>query len=211
MVRSIKGISLPMALIVGALMALAAWAALVGPAQAQEVGVELKVGTVEAKAGATGEVGVTIAINGVEATVKDWDLAVTYDPAVITVSSCTGGEVTSAGTIAITGTDAVGVSEATLATCSFTAVAAAGTCTDMNLTVNSLTSITTPENVVLVPSATAGEVCIVAADPVAVPQTGGAPTSGGNTDSTLWLLTAGLVVMLAGGGAWVLARAGREN
>ena len=136
MARNTKATSVLMALVVGALVALAAWAAMTGPAQAQGIEAEIIVTSVEVEPGATGEFKVDLAITGGDIGV--WNFDVAYDPAVITVNSCTGGTVVTAGTISVEGSDPAGVSSGPLATCSFTAIGAAGLCSDLTLTVSSL-------------------------------------------------------------------------
>ncbi len=216
MVRSLKGSWLPMALVASALIALAAWAALAGPAHADAN--HVSAGTVTVEPGASGSVDITA-----EAPADDlgaWNIDIDYDDAVITVDSCDEGSVGlnlcndafGATTVRIVGADAGGADGAlTMATINFTAVGDAGDCTDLTVTVIQFAD---PEGNETSPKMTNGEVCIEVAatpeptaeptvTPAAPPPTGGAPASG--SDTAAYLLGA-LGLAAIAGGAFVVSR-----
>ncbi len=172
---------------------------------------------------------VTIELTATADGVVSYSFDFAYDPAQLEATDCTSGF----GVCTLNNVSQIHMSGAKLAagagingdvalgTITFKALGAEGT--TVNVTSNALTQrmtdvlgerfsgTTIPAGVITITAPTAAPVAMLAI-PLAVPATGGAPgTSSAN--SMAWLLaSAGLVIVAAtGGGAWVLARDGREN
>ncbi len=165
--------------------------------------------------------------------IGNWEFEITYDPADLGTPVCTpiqggtGCEVNpggATGIIRVAGsTGIVAGLEGTVVLVSITADAGvdAGECSD--LTISLVTSFQDGDGEDFdSPALGAGEICVEAeaeetdaptdaptATPASVPQTGGAPGAS-SANSMAWLLAAAGLTVVAGG-AWVLARAGREN
>ncbi len=163
--------------------------------------------------------------------IGNWEFEITYSVADLGTPVCTpiegGCEVNPGGTpgiIRVAGaTGIVAGLEGTVLLARITADAGvdAGECSD--LTISSVTSFQDGDGEDFdSPALGAGQICVKAeaeetdaptdaptATPASVPQTGGAPGAS-SANSMAWLLAAAGLTVVAGG-AWVLARAGREN
>lgn len=223
MVGTLKGSWLPMVLVASALVALAAWAALAGPAHADANHVTAGSVTVDN----TGDSStVEIRAEAPADALGAWNIDVSYDDAVITVDGCTVPGIAvcnpafvSGETVKLTGAAAPGLTgDNLLATISFTAVGAAGECTDLTVVVNQFVDGTEQANETD-PSITDGEVCVAeaatdaptdapTATPADLPDTGGAPASGSNAAAYL-LGIIGLAVIASG--AFVVSRMRRTE
>lgn len=219
-----KGTWLPMVLVASALIALAAWAALAGPALADDAN-HVSAGSVTVEPGASGSV--DISADAPDGDLGAWNIDVDYDSAVISVDSCDEGSIGlnlcndafGPTTVRIVGADAGGADGAlTMATINFTAVGAVGDCTDLTVTVIQFADPTGNETD---PTVTNGEVCIEDAavetdapepDPTAtpadLPDTGGALAGGSNSAAYL-LGILGLAVIASG--AFVVSRTRRTE
>ena len=169
---------------------------------------------------------VTIELTATADGVVSYNFDFAYDPAQLEATDCTSGfgictldnvsQIHMSGAKLAAGAGING--DVTLGTITFKAVGAEATA--VNVTSNAFTQrvtdflgdefsgTTIPAGVITITAPTA-PVDALTADPIAVPATGGAPgTSSAN--SMAWLLAAAGLTIVAGG-AWVLARAGREN
>lgn len=180
MVRSITGSKLPLALVASALVALAAWAAVVGIAHAANA---VSADSVTVEPGASGSANVNAEAPANE--LGAWEIDITYDPAVITVDSCDAGSVglnlcsvdqVAENTVRVVGADAGGATgdDIVLATINFTAVGDDGDCTDLTVTVNQFADVDSQETN---PSSTDGEVCIETPTPTPTPAPTASPTT----------------------------------
>lgn len=223
MVRSIQGSKLPLALVASALVALAAWAAIVGVASAAG---SVSAGSATVEPGASGSVTVDASATDLGA----WEIDIVYDPAVITVDGCTEGAVglnlcsvdlVAENTVRVVGASTSGSDgDVVLATIDFTAVGDEGDCTDLAVTVNQFADTGSEE---LNPSATDGEICIETPTPTpsptpapteaptptpapsSLPDTGGTPDAGSSSNMAAYLLgILGLAVV--GGGVFAVSR-----
>lgn len=228
MVRSLKGSSLPLALVVGALIALAAWAALAGPAHAAPNSVA--VGDATVAPGGSG----TVAVSAEAPADKlgAWDIHVAYDADELQIDGCVeaavGANFCNAafadGIVAVVGAATTGATGAfDLATISFTALGADGECTDLTITVNTFAD-GTPEATETDPTVSNGEVCVevpatdtpaptaaptASPTPAELPDTGGTPTSGSSNTAAYLLGVLGLAVIASG--AFVVSRMRRTE
>lgn len=225
MVRSIQGSWLPLALVASALVALAAWAAVIGVASAAN---SVSAGSATVVPDGSGSVDVTASAPA--AGLGAWEIDIVYDPAVITVDSCDEGSVglnlcsvdlVADNTVRVVGADAGGADgDLTLATINFTAVGEDGDCGDLSVTVNQFADTESQETN---PSASDGEVCIEAPTPTpeptaapteaptatpapsALPPTGGTPDAGSSSNMAAYLLgILGLAVV--GSGVFAVSR-----
>ncbi len=173
---------------------------------------------------ATVEPGGTVTIN-VTATAEDlgaYRVDVQYDSSLVTATECTSShgacsiDTIASDTVRLNGSNLNGITgdDVVLGTITFLAGSAEGTA-DLDVDADTLV-LADADTEDLTVTATDGAITIAVpataaptATPGSVPNTGGAPgTSSAN--SMAWLLAAaGLVVV--SGGAWALARAGREN
>ena len=211
------------AAVIAALLAAVATVAFLGVASAQSV-TGLIIGSGEAEPEAELEIEVEAKADGLGA----YTLDILYDSTKVEAKACTStdGACTidqiGPGIVRIEGTNVAGVTgdAAVLGAITFKCGPNEGT---SSLTLDSsslvLEDIQGGALVLSGDAVTAGTINCVAvaaataaptAAPAAVPSTGGAPGSS-SSNSMAWLLAAGLVFMLAGGGAWVLARGGRER
>ncbi len=175
--RSLKGSWLPLALVAGALVALAAWASLAGLAHAGANSVTAE--TVTVPPGGSGTIQITA-----EAPANDlgaWEIDVEYHSGAITVTGCEAGSVgmnlcddtfvepdmfpPEPGKVRVAGDDANGASgELVLATISFVSVVGGvfptqDGCAEISVTVNQFAD---PAGRETNPSVTNGKVCIQA-------------------------------------------------
>ena len=161
--------------------------------------------------------------------IGNWEFEITYDVAELGTPVCTpikgGCEVNPGGAPGIIrvagaeGSTAGLTGTVTLVTITADAGVDAGQCSD--LTISSVTKFQDQDaEDIADPSKVPGQICVAAAatdaptdaptaTPASVPQTGGAPGAS-SANSMAWLLAAAGLTVVAGG-AWVLARAGREN
>lgn len=223
MVRSIQGSWLPLALVASALVALAAWAAIIGIASAAG---SVAAGSTTVEPGASGTVDVTASATDLGA----WEIDVVYDPAVVTVDGCTEGAVglnlcsvdlVADNTIRVVGASTSGSDgDVVLATIAFTAVGEDGDCTDLSVTVNQFADTESEE---LGPTSADGEICIETPTPTpeptaapteaptdtpapsSLPDTGGTPDAGSSSNMAAYLLgILGLAVV--GSGVFAVSR-----
>ena len=187
-----------------------------GSARAQSIS-DLVVGTVTVEP----EASVTVNITGTTEGLGSYRVDIQYDPALVTATECTSAygvcsiDAVDTNTVRVNGSDLSGITgdDVVLGTITLTAGDTEGVAALTVVGATLVLSDTVGE--VLTITAANGSITIAAAPEAtataaAVPASGGAPgTSGSN--STAWLLAVGLVVMFAGGGAWVIARAGRRN
>lgn len=164
------------------------------------------------------EESVTVNITGTAEGLAAYRLDIAYDSTKMSATGCTSGfgtcsnDVIGPGIVRVEGGSESGITgdDVLLGTITFLAGPNEGT---VPLTIQA-SVLTDAAGGTLATVTTSGSITIVAATPTAtaaaVPQSGGDPGTS-SSDSMAWLLAAGLVVMFAGGGAWVLARAGREN
>ena len=163
----------------------------------------------------------TISVTGTTDDLGSYRVDVGYDSTLVTATECSSNygvcsiDTVATDTIRVNGSNLAGIdgTDVVLGTITFLAGSAEGTAA---LTVDGTTQVlsdTTGET--LTATATNGAITIATgtvaptATPGSVPNTGGAPgTSSAN--SMAWLLAATGLATVAGG-AWVLARAGREN
>jgi hypothetical protein len=229
MVRSIQGSRLPLALVASALVALAAWAAIVGVAHAVNA-VSVDSATVEPDASGSVNVNAEAPGNGLGA----WNIDVVYDPEVITVDSCDEGSVglnlcsvdqVADNTVRVVGADAGGAEgDLVMATINFTAVGADGDCTDLTVTVNQFAD---PDSEETDPSVSDGEICIAAATPTptpvpatptpttaasptpapsALPDTGGSADDGSSSSNMAAILLGILGLAVVGSGVFAVSK-----
>ena len=231
--RSLKGSWLPLALVGGALVALAAWASLAGLAHAGANSVTAE--TVTVPPGGSGTIQITA-----EAPANDlgaWEIDVEYHSGAITVTGCEAGSVgmnlcddtfvepnvfpPGPGKVRVAGDDANGASgELVLATISFVSVVGGvfptqDGCAEISVTVNRFAD---PAGNETNPSVTNGKVCFQeatpeptaapTATPAGIPDTGGPPASG--SDIAAYLLGA-FGLALAASGALVVSRMRRRE
>ena len=187
-----------------------------GSARAQSVA-DLVVGTVTVAPNET----VTVSVTGTTDGLGSYRVDVAYDSTLIEATECTSdygvcsiNEVAD-DTVRINGTDLAGITgdDVVLGTITFLAgpdegvvpLAVVASTLVLSDTAGEVLTVVASEGSITV--AAAAEATATAA---AVPASGGPPGSS-SANSMAWLLAAGLVVMFAGGGAWVMARAGRRN
>jgi hypothetical protein len=205
------------AAVAAAILATVAALAFLGIARAASVS-DLTVGS------ATVEPGGTVTIN-VTATTDDlgsYRVDVGYDSTLVTATECTSNhgvcsiDTIATDTVRLNGSNLAGIdgTDAVLGTITFLAGSTEGVA---DLEVDATTQVlsdTTGET--LTATAVDGAITIATAPtaaptatPGSVPNTGGAPGTS-STSSMVWLLAAAGLAVVAGG-AWVMARAGREN
>ena len=203
-----------------AILATVAALAFLGTASAQSVS-DLTVGS------ATVEPGGTVAIS-VTATADDlgaYRVDVGYDSELVTATECTSAngvcsiDVVASDTVRINGSDLGGITgdDVVLGTITYLAGSAEGvadlpvdaTTLVLSDTVGDTLTVTPTDGAITIATATPAPTDAPTATPAAVPQTGGAPGAS-SANSMAWLLAAAGLTVVAGG-AWVLARAGREN
>ena len=200
-----------------AILATVAALAFLGIARAASVS-DLTVGSATVAPAGT----VTINVTGTTDDLGSYRVDVGYDSTLVTATECTSNhgvcsiDTIATDTVRLNGSNLAGITGAdvVLGTITFLAGSSEGTAA---LTVDATTQVlsdTTGETLTV--TATNGAITIATpatdaptATPGSVPNTGGAPgTSSAN--SLAWLLAATGLAIVAGG-AWVLARAGREN
>jgi hypothetical protein len=212
------------AIAAAALALLVAWFAVVGGAHAADGAVAISPASQTVAPGGT--VSVNVSATAPAANLGAWDLNVTYDPAVLSFTTCDSDISTSCtgsqGTIRIAGaaTSQAGLTGTqNLGTLHFNVVGAAGTSSTLGITItdfadgpaNSVTPATTNGSVtVAAPTPTPSPAPTASPTPVpsTLPQTGGNPSNGSSSAVTWLLVAAGLVVV--SGGAWAVSRARRE-
>ena len=199
--------------------------AFLGIARAQSVS-DLTVGSATVAPGGT----VTINVTGTVDSLGAYRVDVQYDSTLVTATECTSAhgvcsiDVQADNTVRLNGSiSPPGLSgdDAVLGTITFLAGSTEG---EADLTVDTTTlvvaddegndlSVTPTNGSITIATPTATPVPSVTAAPTAtpgtLPQTGGAPADNG-ISTMIWLLAATGLVVVAGG-AWALARAGREN
>ncbi len=166
----------------------------------------------------------TVMIN-VTATTDDlgsYRVDVGYDSTLVTATECTSSngvcsiDVVASDTVRINGSNLAGImgDDVVLGTITFLAGSSEGVA-DLNVdaatqvlsdTVGDTLTVTATDGAITIATAPTDA---PTATPGAPPATGGAP-SASSTNSLAWLLAASGLAIVAGG-AWVLARAGREN
>lgn len=166
----------------------------------------------------------TVMIN-VTATTDDlgsYRVDVGYDSTLVTATECTSSngvcsiDVVASDTVRINGSNLAGITgdDVVLGTITFLAGSSEGVA-DLNVdaatqvlsdTVGDTLTVTATDGAITIATAPTDA---PTATPGAPPATGGAP-SASSTNSLAWLLAASGLAIVAGG-AWVLARAGREN
>jgi hypothetical protein len=203
-----------------AILATVAALALLGVARAASVS-DLTVGS--ATVGLGGEV--TISVTATADELGSYRVDVGYDSTLVTATKCMSAEgecsidAVASDTVRMNGSSLSGITgtDMLLGTITFVSDGPEGTAA---LTVDTATLVVTDiDNEPLTVTPTDGVITIVAATPTpsasptatpaVVPETGGAPGASG-TNSISWLLAATGLAAVAGG-AWVLARAGREK
>ncbi|MCH7484666.1 MAG: hypothetical protein IIA90_05900 [Chloroflexi bacterium] len=204
------------AAVAAAILATVAALAFLGIALAASVS-DLTVGSATVAPGGT----VTINVTATTDDLGSYRVDVGYNSSLVTATECTSAngvcsiDVIASDTVRINGSNLAGITgdDVVLGTITFLAGSSEGTAA---LTVDATTQVLSDtEGATLTVTATNGAITIETATdtptatPGAVPATGGAPgTSSAN--SMAWLLAAAGLAIVAGG-AWVLARAGREN
>ncbi len=219
------------AAVVAAILATVAALAFLGIASAASVG-DLTVGS------ATVEPDGTVTIN-VTATTDDlgsYRVDVGYDGALVTATECTSGhgacsiDVIAPDTVRINGSNLAGITgdDVVLGTVTFLAGSSEGTAALILDPSSLILTDTEGEDILFATTlpVVSGAITIAAATetaapaapaaptatPGAVPATGGAPGTSSATSMAWLLAAAGLVIVsVAGGGAWVMARAGRKS
>ena len=205
---------------VAAVLAGVAALAFLGIARAASVS-DLTAGSATVEPG--GEV--TISVTATADELGSYRVDVGYDSTLVTATECTSAEgecsidAVASDTVRMNGSSLSGITgtDTQLGTITFVSVGPLGTAA---LTVDTSTLVVTDtDNEPLTVTPTDGVITIVAATPAptasptatpaAVPETGGAPGASG-ANSMAWLLAATGLAVVAGG-AWVLARACREN
>ena len=199
-----------------AILATVAALAFVGIARAASVS-DLTVGSATVAPAGTVTINVTATVDDLGA----YGVNVEYDSTLVTATECSSNhgacsiDAVATDTVRINGSNLAGIDgdDVVLGTITFLAGSTEGTAA-LTAAVDTLsdsegTTLTvTPTDgaiTIATPAATASPT----ATPATVPQTGGTPgTSSAN--SMAWLLAATGLAIVAGG-AWVLARAGREN
>ncbi|MDO8614307.1 MAG: cohesin domain-containing protein [Dehalococcoidia bacterium] len=212
-----------------ALLVVAGWLALTGAAQAAAN--SLSVSPAAATVAPGGTVEVTIAAEAPSGGLGGWTLNVTYDPAVVTPTASSGRSNVNLAlgpdTIGISGFETSGLTGAVeLAKITFTAAGAAGTSSDVDVSIatggwtaptgdpTTNPTITGGTITVAVPAATpTASASPVPATPTAtvakVPVVGGAPSSDGGS-SVLPLVLAAVGLAAVAGAAWAVTRGRRE-
>ncbi len=200
-----------------AILATVAALAFLGIARAASVS-DLTVGSATVEPGGT----VTISVTATVDELGSYRADVGYDSNLVTATECTSAEgvcsidVIASNTVRLNGSKVSGLNGSIeLGTITFLSNGPEGTAA---LTVDTSTLVlsdtTGDEALTVTPTNGAITIAVAPTDaptatPAAVPQTGGAPGAS-SANSMAWLLAAvGLTVVA--GGAWVLARAGREN
>lgn len=203
-----------------AILATVAALAFLGIASAASVS-DLTVGSATVAPGDSVTIDVTATVDGV----GSYRVDVNFDESLVKATSCTSTNGVCAidteapvGTpvqLRMNGANLAGITgdDVVLGTITFEAVGDAGSVAALTVDADTLV-VSDVEGEILTVTATAGAITIEAAatpspTPAAVPKTGGAPGAS-STNSLAWLLAASGLVIVAGG-AWVLARAGREN
>lgn len=205
-----------------AILATVAALAFLGIASAASVS-DLTVGSATVAPGDSVTIDVTATVDGV----GSYRVDVNFDESLVKATSCTSTNGVCAidteapvGTpvqLRMNGANLAGITgdDVVLGTITFEAVGDAGSVAALTVDADTLL-VSDVEGETLTVTATAGAITIEAAatdaptaTPGAVPATGGAPGTS-STNSLAWLLAASGLVIVAGG-AWVLARAGREN
>ena len=203
-----------------AVLATVAAFALLGIARAASVS-DLTVGSATVELG--GEV--TISVTATADELGSYRVDVGYDSTLVTATECTSAEgecsidAVASDTVRMNGSSLSGITgtDTQLGTITFVPVGPLGTAAlivDASTLVvvdidNEPLTVTPTDGVITIVAATLSPTPSPTATPAVVPETGGAPGASG-TNSISWLLVAtGLAVV--SGGAWVLARAGRED
>ena len=206
-----------------AILATVAALAFLGSASAQSVS-DLTVGSATVEPGGT----VTISVTATVDELGSYRVDVGYDSTLVTATECTSADgvcsidVVASDTVRINGSNLAGITgdDVQLGTITFLSngpegVAALTVDTStlvLSDTVGDTLTVTPTDGAITIATATpapSDEPTATPAAPAAVPQTGGAPGAS-SANSMAWLLAAAGLTVVAGG-AWVLARAGREN
>ena len=206
-----------------AILATVAAIAFLGTASAQSVS-DLTVGSATVEPGGT----VTISVTATVDELGSYRVDVGYDSTLVTATECTSADgvcsidVVASDTVRINGSNLAGITgdDVQLGTITFLSngpegVAALTVDTStlvLSDTVGDTLTVTPTDGAITIATATpapSDEPTATPAAPAAVPQTGGAPGAS-SANSMAWLLAAAGLTVVAGG-AWVLARAGREN
>ena len=206
-----------------AILATVAALAFLGTASAQSVS-DLTVGSATVEPGGT----VTISVTATVDELGSYRVDVGYDSTLVTATECTSADgvcsidVVASDTVRINGSNLAGITgdDVQLGTITFLSngpegVAALTVDTStlvLSDTVGDTLTVTPTDGAITIATATpapSDEPTATPAAPAAVPQTGGAPGAS-SANSMAWLLAAAGLTVVAGG-AWVLARAGREN
>ncbi|MCI0886340.1 MAG: hypothetical protein J4N92_09160 [Chloroflexi bacterium] len=206
-----------------AILATVAALAFLGSASAQSVS-DLTVGSATVEPSGT----VTISVTATVDELGSYRVDVGYDSTLVTATECTSADgvcsidVVASDTVRINGSNLAGITgdDVQLGTITFLSngpegVAALTVDTStlvLSDTVGDTLTVTPTDGAITIATATpapSDEPTATPAAPAAVPQTGGAPGAS-SANSMAWLLAAAGLTVVAGG-AWVLARAGREN
>ncbi|MCI0817855.1 MAG: hypothetical protein J4N36_05780 [Chloroflexi bacterium] len=209
-----------------AILATVAALAFLGTASAQSVS-DLTVGSATVEPGGT----VTISVTATVDELGSYRVDVGYDSTLVTATECTSADgvcsidVVASDTVRINGSNLAGITgdDVQLGTITFLSngpegVAALTVDTStlvLSDTVGDTLTVTPTDGAITIATATPAPsdeptaTPAAPAAPAAVPQTGGAPGAS-SANSMAWLLAAAGLTVVAGG-AWVLARAGREN
>ena len=209
-----------------AILATVAALAFLGSASAQSVS-DLTVGSATVEPGGT----VTISVTATVDELGSYRVDVGYDSTLVTATECTSADgvcsidVVASDTVRINGSNLAGITgdDVQLGTITFLSngpegVAALTVDTSslvLSDTVGDTLTVTPTDGAITIATATPAPsdeptaTPAPPAAPAAVPQTGGAPGAS-SANSMAWLLAAAGLTVVAGG-AWVLARAGREN
>jgi hypothetical protein len=212
------------AAVAAAILATVAALAFLGIARAQSVS-DLTVGSATVAPGAT----VTISVTGTTDDLGSYRVDVHYDSTLVTATECESSngvcsiDTVADDTVRLNGSNLSGISgdDVVLGTITFLAGSTEG---EAALTIDTSTLVlsdtagadltVTPTNgsiTIATPTATPAPSATTAptATPATLPSTGGAPADSG-ISTIVWLLAATGLVVVAGG-AWALARAGRED
>ncbi|HEY5624966.1 MAG TPA: hypothetical protein VIT93_00605 [Dehalococcoidia bacterium] len=208
------------AAVAAAILATVAALAFLGIARAASV-TDLTVGSATVEPGGT----VTINVTGTTDDLGSYRVDVGYDSSLVTATECTSSngvcsiDTVATDTVRINGSDLAGITgtDVVLGTITFLAGQTEGVA---DLEVDAATQVlsdttgesltaTATDGAITIAAATAAPTDAPTATPGAVPNTGGAPGTS-STSSMVWLLAAAGLAVVAGG-AWVMARAGREN
>ena len=159
----------------------------------------------------------TVKVTATPKNLGAYRLDIQYDSALVSATACTSAFGTcsidaNTSTVRVEGSSQSGITGTNLELGTITFLAGSKTGTAALTIAAGTLSLSDTAGEVLNIVAVNGAITIstATATPASVPSSGGAPGTSG-TNSVAWLLAAAAVVLVAGGGAWVIPRARREN